>query len=204
MKIFDLLFMLSALVVVFLSGSLVVMVIRFRWDRARAAASILGVYLILYTTALLAVAHSTPRRILAPLQKECFDDWCVAAISAQPARSTICGGDSVSADWVVKIRISSEAKRIRQRARDPSALMEDQTGHRYYACDAPSRPLSDELGPGESFEVSEPFRLPTGARPAGLVVQHGAFPGAIIIGDDQSFSHPPSLLQLEILKGANE
>jgi hypothetical protein len=29
-----------------------------------------------------------------------------------------------------------------------------------------------------------------------LVITHGAFPGVIIIGDDQSFLHKPTIVQL--------
>jgi hypothetical protein len=58
--------------------------------------------------------------------------------------------------------------------------------------------LSDELGPGESFRVRLPFRLPEDAQPAGLVVHHGAFPGIVIIADDQSFLHPPALARVAV------
>jgi hypothetical protein len=59
----------------------------------------------------------------------------------------------------------------------------------------PPRFLSDPLGPGGSFRVLLPFLLPETAKPAGLAVHHGDFPGVAIIGADQSFLHTPALLR---------
>ena len=79
--------------------------------------------------------------------------------------------------WTLTVGVSSAAKRVRQRALGAHAL-------------------SDEIGPGESFDVVDPFVLPAGAEPAGVVISHGAFPGILLIGDDQSFLHRRTLLRV--------
>ena len=137
-----------------------------------------------------------PRRFYSPGERECFDDWCVAAISAGAGEARMCRGDGRGVVWVARLRVSSEAKRVRQRARDAAAVMEDRQGNRYASCGNTVGTLSDEVGPGESFEVRVAFLLPAGAQPAGVVVRHGAFPGVVIIGDDQSFRHAPALLRI--------
>ena len=100
--------------------------------------------------------------------------------------------------WTLTVGVSSAAKRVRQRALDAHALLEDGAGREYSPCGAPlgAHALSDEIGPGESFDVVEPFVLPAGAEPAGVVISHGAFPGILLIGDDQSFLHRRTLLRV--------
>ena len=96
------------------------------------------------------------------------------------------------------MEVSSDAKRVRQQAPDARALLEDRSGREYASCGAPlgAHALGDVIGPGESFDVVEPFVLPAGAEPAGVVISHGAFPGILIIGADQSLLHPRTLLRV--------
>jgi hypothetical protein len=96
--------------------------------------------------------------------------------------------------------VSSVARRIRQRAADATAELEDENGSRYRPCaeSADGKSLSGMLGPGESFRVSLPFRLPAAAIPAGLILHHGDFPGAVIIGPDLSFLRQPALQRLAV------
>lgn len=101
--------------------------------------------------------------------------------------------------------MSSVAKRVRQRAPDARAELEDEQGVRYSPCGAPvsvgtapPRSLADPLGPGESFSVLVPFRLPIRKQPAGIVMHHGDFPGVVIIGSDSSAFHRPALQQVVV------
>jgi hypothetical protein len=134
----------------------------------------------------------------------------VAAITARvaegPAEVACRAGQGYRA-WVVEVEVSSVARRVRQRARDVRILLEDREERRCEACAAPlaiasepRRLLTDELGPGESFRVFLPFVVRAEAEPAGLVVHHGEFPSCLVIGDDQSFLHPPALLRLALEK----
>jgi hypothetical protein len=171
-----------------------------RWGRLRATARRLGVFVGCYVLALGAVGLATPRRVLAPGVRRCFDDWCVAGLDARPLDSAhaVCGVEAGTRQWAVTLEVSSDARRVRQRARDAAAVLEDGAGRRYRPCAAAltAHELPDELGPGESFRVVEPFRLPAAAAPAGAIVHHGAFPGIMIIGDDQGFLHAPALLEV--------
>lgn len=86
--------------------------------------------------------------------------------------------------------------------------MEDGEGRRFRprggalaGVDGAVQGLTDELGPGESFRVMLPFRLPGDGTPAGLVVHHGDFPGVAIIGADQSWLHRPALQRFSGVQG---
>jgi len=164
--------------------------------------------LAFYAAALILVALALPRRIYAPGERRCFDDWCVTAVEAEIADGSIsvpCQADPGGRNWVAAIEVSSVARRVRQRAPDARAELEDQRGKRYQPCAAPltrgtgpARLLSDEIGPGESFRVFLPFRLPGDATPSGLVLHHGDIPGMAIIGADQSFLHRPALQRVAL------
>jgi hypothetical protein len=203
MTLGDVLFLASVLLVVTLCVSIAVSAFQRRRETTSRLGRLLGWFIAFYAMTLICVALVLPRRFYAPGERRCFDDWCVAAIEARIADiSTImpCQGDRGGRNWIATIEVSSEAKRIRQRAPDARAELEDQQGRRYQPCatalprgTGPARLLSDELGPGESFYVSLPFRLPDDKIPAGLVVHHGDIPSVIIVGADQSLLHPPAL-----------
>jgi hypothetical protein len=190
----DLLFLASVLLELSLFVWMAVSAVRRQWNSVRRTARFAGLYLAGYATILIAAALLMPRRFLGPGERHCFDDWCVAAVTAEPSKT------SAGSNWIVTLEVSSDAKRVRQRALDATAQLEDTSGRRYDASAAPLTPrtLSDQLGPGDSFRVLLPFRLPANARPAGVVVHHGAFPGMVIIGEDQSFLHPPALARVAI------
>jgi hypothetical protein len=206
MQLTDLFFIACVLFVFVLLVRIAIAAIRQRWVSAIRLLRLLGLFVVVYAVVLLVVGFAMPRRWFASGQRECFDDWCVAALSAAPAEVSPkfpCppgpGGDT----WLVGLEVSSDAKRVRQRARDAWVELEDQSGQRYPACAAtipqgaqPTHWLTDELGPGESFQVWLPFRIPHTAKPAGLVVHHGEYPGKFVIGDDQSALHRPALLRL--------
>jgi len=187
----------SVLVVLVLVVRVAVLAALGRWSRCRGAALVLGGYGGGYLAVLVAVSLVMPRRSFAPGERECFDDWCVAGVAVRPAAAEApCAAEPGRRVWIATVEVSSDAKRVRQRARDARAVLEDRAGRWYEPCAAPldAHDLTDELGPGEAFTVTVPFRLPEAAAPAGVVVHHGAFPGALIIGDDQSLLHPPTLL----------
>jgi hypothetical protein len=184
---------------------LAVLALRRRWDRARQVARVFGIYVACYAGALVVVALAMPRQAFAPRERLCFDDWCAAGITAEPAPAADapCTAEAGSRVWVATIEVSSDAKRVRQRALDARALLEDRGGRVYAACGAPlgAHAFADEIGPGESFDVVVPFALPAGAAPAGVVISHGAFPGVLIIGDDQSLLHRRTLLRVAVRAG---
>ncbi|HYW65569.1 MAG TPA: hypothetical protein VFB10_02595 [Candidatus Dormibacteraeota bacterium] len=208
MKLSDLFFLASVLFVFILLIRIAIAALRRRRDSAVRLARLLGVFVAGYAVVLPVVGFAMPRRTFASGNRECFDDWCVAALDATPAEFSPklpCPPAPGSDTWIAIVEVSSDAKRVRQRARDARVELEDQSGNRYPTCAAtipqntqPTHWLTDELGPGESFRVWLPFRVPHTAKPAGLVVHHGEYPGKFVIGDDQSALHRPTLLRLSI------
>jgi hypothetical protein len=208
MTLLDLLFLASVLFVVILCGRIAASAWRRRWETATRLSRFLGLFLASYAAVLICVALALPRRFYAPGERRCFDDWCVTALDARAADGSIgvpCPADPGSRIWVATIEVASDARRIRQRAPDARAELEDRQGKRYRACaapltdgTAPARLLTGEIGPGESFRVLLPFRLPGAATPAGLVLHHGDIPGVAIVGADQSLLHRPALQRVAL------
>jgi hypothetical protein len=196
----DLFFLASVLFCAALLVRLFWLATRKRWAAWRSTARLLVAFVAAYTAMLVAAALAMPRKELTAGERKCFDDWCVAAsgLELQPTQALCPGAGSV---WVASIEVSSVAKRIHQRAADASVEVENVDGKRYESCGGGGLPnIRDRLGPGESFSVSLPFGLPAGGHPAGLVVHHGAFPGIIIVGDDQSWLHKPTLFRVQPAK----
>ncbi len=198
----------SILFLLVLLGDAALLAVRGRWNRVLRVGQWAGLYIGCYAVVLVGAAWLMPRVILGPGENRCFDDWCVAGISTVPAtgaQATACALPSGNQLWIATVQVSSMAKRIHQRAADAAAVLEDQNGRQYPPCAPPlgasgetPRTLNDQLGPGESFDVMLAFALPADAHPEGVVVNHGAFPGILIIGDDQSLLHPHTLLRVAV------
>jgi hypothetical protein len=79
---------------------------------------------------LVTVALLMPRRTFATGERECFDDWCAAGIGAEPAAAadSPCAVEAGTRVWIATVEVSSDAKRVRQRAPDARALLEDRGG----------------------------------------------------------------------------
>jgi len=207
MTLFDLLFLASLLFFLVSLFTIGVSALRRRSAALRRWAKVLALYVAAYAAVLLLTSLFSPRRIYPPGQRRCYDDWCVTPLGVTPASKSAplpCSAAPDARIWLVEIEVSSVAKRVRQRALDARAELEDQQGARYSPCGAPLAPevaapahgaalwheLSDPLGPGDSFSVHLPFALPADRQPAGIVMHHGdGFPGLVIIGGDSSFLH---------------
>ncbi len=185
MQVGDLLFLASFLMLLVLLARSLWLVVRGNGLALRNTARFTAGFVVCYAAALLTSSLATPRRYFHPGQRRCFDDWCLAVNSIEPT--------AAPGAWTVTVRIESVAKRVRQRERGVALALEDQQGHRYLAGPALDRPVTDEVGPGESFTTTIPFRLPANTRPSGIVVRHSRFPTAFIIGDDSSLFHVPAL-----------
>jgi len=199
MTITDLVFIFSVLFTLVMIVRIAIAAAGRRWPAVIRASRILGIFLAIYTVALISVALATPRRFYAPGERRCFDDWCLTANAVRSAPNS-CGPDNGGHDWIATIEVSSVALRVRQRAPDAHAELEDAQGRLYQPCApaADGRSLSDALGPGDSFRVALPFRLPAAATPAGLVLHHGDIPGIVGIGADQSLFHTQALHRVTI------
>lgn len=205
MMIGDLLFIAVVLTVLIVLIRALYLLARRRYGPAGRVFLRLGIGLVVYFAVLISVSLVARQKILAMGQDRCFDDWCLAVENASTAAKI--GAVSSQGEFhIVSLRVSSQAKRVSQRALDASVYIADTQGHRYEPSDAgqrayeaqsgAARPLSDRLEPGESYTTVRVFDVPRDAQGLGLVVEHGAFPGCIIIGDSQSLFHKRTVTML--------
>jgi hypothetical protein len=152
----------------------------------------------IYLGIVVAVSLKTPRRGVAIGEQRCFDDWCISVerVSGLPGAAR---GDPAGSPVSVVLRVSSEAKRVRQSAPDNAVLLEDVGGKRYPARPAGAQPsFGSMIGPGESYETIREFDVPMNVKIVGLVVRHGGNgPSNVIIGDDAALFHQPALVRLQ-------
>jgi hypothetical protein len=187
-----------------LFGLLVALLTR-RWVWLRRIALGLAIYLGIYVLLLAGVSLLSPQKVMALHQPRCFDDWCasVEGVVQQPAIGAV---HAQGTFYLVSIQVSSRAKRITQRARDAAIYLLDEQGNRYdpslegqQALDAAGLsgpPLDSLVDAGGSFTHTAVFDLPPGADQPALVHTHGAFPGLLVIGDDHSWLHKPTIVRL--------
>lgn len=188
MTLFDLLFLLVffATLVTLITAA----VFSLRGQQARAGKTVLGIaiFLAVYMAIDIGVSLATPRHFVDLGQRHCYDDWCVTVLQATQTPA-----------FSVKLRVSSDAKRVTQAAPDTIVLLEDSAGKRYPSRLAAGQPGFDtRIGPGESFETVHEFDVPAGVHIAGLVVRHGTFgPALFVIGEDAALFHPPMLYRID-------
>ncbi len=189
-----------------LLGLLVAAVMR-RWMVVKRLAFSLAIYVCLYFLVLVGVSLLSPQRVLSMHEMRCFDDWC-AAVEQVEQRNELGALKAQGRFYLVTLQVSSRAQRISQRALDAADYVLDERGMRYdpsvegqralESAGVAGLPLTSWLEAGASFMHTAVFDLPPGTRQPGLVISHGAFPGLIIIGDDQSFLHKPAVVRLSL------
>jgi hypothetical protein len=205
MSLADLFFLFSAAVVALgLLGLLIALLTR-RWALLRGLALGLLIYIGVYAILLVAASLLSPQRTVALGELRCFDDWCVTVEQAQ-AQEAI--GETVAkgAFYLVAVQVSNHARGRSQRESDATIYVLDESGNRYVpdargegalqAGGGAGQPLDSRLAVGGTFEHTAVFDLPAGHRAASVGIAHGAFPGAIIIGGDESWLHKPVLVPL--------
>ncbi len=191
MRIFDLLFLALLPVLAAWLARAFYLTARNEWDGARREWVVVGSAVAAYMSIVMATSLGTPRRRLPMGEDQCFDDWCVGVERAAKARDGL---------YIVTLRVSSRAKRARQREWDAGVRLVDGTGRRYEisAANGRARPLSDELGPGEAFETTRVFDVPGEPEGLALQVKHGAWPGLFIIGGEGSLFHRDTVTDLVV------
>jgi hypothetical protein len=197
MSIFDLLFLLTVLASVITLA--VVAVFAIRGQRSRAL-RILRLYVACaagYLMAGIAVSFLKPQRVVPVGEPWCFDDWC---LTAEKVSKTPGAGARIS--YQVGLRISSQARRVTQRARGAWLYLIDDRGHLYSPDPDPNAiPLDVLLRPGESVRTSRVFEIPPGVRTLGLVTGHGGpYCGPmdiLIIGSAGCLFQKPAMIRIE-------
>jgi hypothetical protein len=204
MNLSDLFFLISALMVLLGAAGLLAAMASRRWFLVRRLALGLVIYLCMYAILLVGAALIGPQQVLAMRQPRCFDDWC-ASVEKVEQKQAIGAAQAQGVFYLVTIQVSSRAKRISQRALDADVYLVE-GGTRYdlspqgqralEAAGQAGKPLNSLVDAGNSFTYVAVFDLPSRTGQAGLVITHGAFPGILIIGDDQSLFHKPTIIQL--------
>jgi hypothetical protein len=205
MNVFDVLLIFSVLAVLLVMLVSLFAIVTRRWALLKRLSQGVLIYASIYGLVLIGVSLLSPQQVLAMHQRRCFDDWCVSVerVERQPAIGEV---KAQGTFYLVMIQVTSRAKRVSQREQIAAVYLLDEHGMRYdlsaegqQALDAAGRggqPLDSLVEAGGSFTYSAVFDLPSTAAQPGLVISHGAFPGVIIIGDDQSFLHKPTVVQL--------
>lgn len=190
MTIFDLLFILLFLTSVVTVATAAVMAILGRFSKALRVLRNWSICFAIYMAIVETVAFATPQRIVPIGEDRCFDDWCVAVKRAEHQAST----------YFLTFKISSQAKRVSQRAKGAYVFLMDSQGRRFNPAPDPSAvPFDVLLQPGEAVETKRSYTLPGDAREVGVVVVHEGsycFPGCFIIGDEANPIHKRTIVPL--------
>jgi hypothetical protein len=190
MSIFDLLFLFLVLACFLTLGAALVLAISGRRAQSFTILKRFVVCFLVYMAVVFAVALLKPQRIFVIGEKHCFDDWCISVSQAHRDGPR----------YEVALEISSDAKRVNQRANGAAVYLIDAQGGRFYPePDASAVPLDAELAPGQKIETNRTFLVPADARGMGLVVKHGGsycIPGCFIIGDDGNPLAKQTIVQL--------
>lgn len=176
-----------------------------RWKLLSRLCLGLALFISFYAVLLIGFSLMSPQKVLAMHQMQCFDDWC-ASVEQVVQRTTIGPVHARGVYYLVTIRVTSQAKRISQRALDAAVFLLDEQGMRYdlspqgqkslETAGEAGQPLNSWVDAGGSFTYTAVFDLPAKTNKPGLVISHGSFPGLIIIGDAQSFLHKPTIVRL--------
>jgi hypothetical protein len=170
-----------------------------------------SIFAAIYLGVVVVVALMSPQRIFAIGEDRCFDDWCVAVKDVTVMPELGDGADVVRANgqfYVVTLRLSNHARGRSQRASSAAVRLMDGQGRvyevsprgqaAYESRHGPAPPLTSALGVGRSLDTVRVFELPTDSHEVGLTVEHpvGPSPGLLIIGDDGSLFHKPTIVRL--------
>ncbi len=141
-----------------------------------------------YFAVLVVVSMVQPTRVVPLGDDECFDDWCIAVTSVEPA----------DARMVVTLRVSNRGRGRTQAEPDAYVYLRDNEG-RVLPPLGPSTAhatasLGDQIPAGQSQTVRVEFDMPPDGHAWSLVkARRTRFPGSVIIGDPSSLLHRPTV-----------
>jgi hypothetical protein len=209
MTLFDLVFIVAF--VITLAGLVrsLYLAIRRRRDEATRALRRVVFFVGAYLGVVVLVSLLSPRHVVAVLEPQCFDDWCLTVDGIERVKTLGSGSGATTANgvfYVVGLRVSSRARRVTQRENGVGVYLLDDRGRRYdvsplgqraYVSAHGTMPsLSDPVGPGAAFTTTRIFDCPEDATEIGLALSHGFGPGAFVIADSGSFFHKRTTVRL--------
>jgi len=209
MSVFDLLFLVIFLGSVVALVAVLVSLLRGRRSTAVRILRALGTGLGIYFLIVIAVDIAAPQRVLGMGEDRCFDEMCLAATGVRTAPEIGPKGHMAKARgvfYLVTVRVHSRALRRAQREAGVNVSLIDSQGHTYNVSPAgerayeaehgPVTPLVSQLAPGQTIESVQVFDVPAGAKGVALHIGHDG-PGLLIIGDDESPWHRPTIIPLK-------
>lgn len=207
----DILFLLVVMVSAATLLGLVAAALGGRWRFARRLLRGYALVAFTYLGALVLFSLTAPQRVLPLGEDRCFDDWCIAATGYSVLPELGPSTRRLRAQgrfYAVEIRLSNQARGRSQRASSVALWLLDDRGRRYpvsrsgqaawEAEHGPTAALTSTLALGERLGTLRVFEVPLDARSLGLVVEHpaGFSPGRLILFDEQSWLHPPTVFRL--------
>jgi hypothetical protein len=203
----DLLFIASFLITIVATVRAGYFLLRRRAVAAKQTATRLAVFIAIYFVTLVVVSLLTPQKKLRVGDVRCFDEWCIAVVSAsrQPRVADVAAKGNF---YLVTVRVSSRSRGRRQREVDVYTYLADSLGRRFEVSATGQGALERSglagsiltsfVDPGGSFESRLAYDVPLDATDVGFVkTSHGWFPLRLIIGESASFLHRPAIVLLE-------
>jgi hypothetical protein len=202
MTIFDLAFLIVALSSMITLLRSTVIAVRGNGAKALRVLRTLGLFWVAYLATGLLLSAVQPQHLVPVGSPWCFDDWCLTldGITARQA------GDHV--EYTAALTLSSQARRVRQRANGAWIYLLDEAHERYASESTPTEiPLDVELGPHEARSTSRRFVLPTGERPIALITGHGGpycgVMNLLIMGNASCLFGKPTMIPLPAIPVAD-
>lgn len=192
MTIYEPLFLLVALASAII---LIVVAIKAIAGRGKSALRLLGIWaacMLVYFGICVATAARMQQRVLQFKEPQCFDDWCIEIDDVTHATA------ASQEKYDATIRIFSEAKRVTQREKSVTVMLQDASGNRFAASPAAAGepPFDSQLAPGDSVTTHREFQVPAGVRPAGIVIVHTGFDmGWLVIREGQNIFHKEPIIK---------
>lgn len=119
----------------------------------------------------------------------CFDDWCITVTKVELVPEK-------EGRVIVNLRITNNAKRIAQKPSEPSVVIEDDKGNRYYNSTAElmeiekvfgkQRPIDTRLELHEIVDTKVVFNLPTNNGSYKIVINEGPWITKLIWPSDRT------------------
>ncbi len=192
MNLFEPLFLLVVLATLVTIIAMGIFVARGQRAPAGRLAARLGAGLGLYVVALIGASLVVAPRVVEPGTPKCFDDWCIAVVSARWV-------EAPGVQLEVVLRLSSRARQRPMGERGTFVYVVDAGNRRYEAIQPTGEPSFDRaLQPGQSLDTVRRFDVQRDAGPLAMVYARNGFPiGWLIIGEEGWFQ-APSTFRLDL------
>jgi hypothetical protein len=190
MNIFELLFLLLAIIAIGTVLTAVILTGFGAWRRALRILRRVAIGAAAYLAIVVLVSLFVRPREYQLHEPRCFDDWCITVNGAIRHPSPPFQGSNI----MVSLRLANRARGSPMGEKGTVVYLVDEDGHRYDPLHDPiAFPFEEKLPPGRSVPTFRYINVPDDGRRVGLVYTHeGGFPiERLIIGEGGWFQRPP-------------